>query len=74
MQKFQETVLMGATRVGSVGMVRKMIQCGANVNLTNKVTSDWTPCRMLPDVWNSRYIIVGVYICMYYDVPSTAYL
>jgi len=46
MQEFQETVLMAAARVGSVGMVRIRIQCGANVNLTNKVTGDWTPCQM----------------------------
>ena len=46
MQEFQETLLMAAARVRSVGMVRKMIQCGANVNHTNKVTGDWTPCQM----------------------------
>ena len=46
MQKSQETVLMLAAREGSVGMVRKIIQHGANVNLTNKVTGNWTPCLM----------------------------
>ena len=53
---------MGATRVGSVGMVRKMIQCGANVNLTNKVTSDWTPCRMFETpgtlLWGFTYACI----------------
>jgi len=46
MQKSQETVLMVAAREGSVGMVRKIIQHGANMNLTNKVTGNWTPCLM----------------------------
>ena len=39
----EETALMRATRKGSVGIVTKLIQHGANVNLTNKVTS-CTPC------------------------------
>ena len=43
MQYSQETVLMVAARKRSVGMVRKIIQHGANVNLTNKVTVNWTP-------------------------------
>ena len=46
MQKFQETVLMAAAREGSVGMVRKMIQHGANVNVANKVIGNFTPCLM----------------------------
>jgi len=43
MQKFQETVLMAAAREGSVGMVRKMIQHGANVNIANKVIGNLHP-------------------------------
>ena len=39
----EETALMRAARKGSVGIVTKLIQHGANVNLTNKVTS-YTPC------------------------------
>ena len=39
----EETALMRAARRGSVGIVTKLIQHGANVNLTNKVTS-CTPC------------------------------
>jgi len=35
----QETVLMAAAFKGNVGIVRKLIQHGANVNLTDKVTS-----------------------------------
>ena len=48
MQKFQETFLMAAVREGSVGMVKKMIQRGANVNIANanKVTGNLTPCLM----------------------------
>ena len=46
MQKFQETVLMAAAREGSVGMVRKMIHHGANVNIANKVIGNWTPSLM----------------------------
>ena len=38
MQASQETALMVAARMGNVGIVRKLIQYGANVNLTNKVT------------------------------------
>ena len=37
MQASQETVLMVAAREGSMGMVSKMIQHGATVNLKNKV-------------------------------------
>jgi len=39
----EETALMVAARKGSVEIVTKLIQHGANVNLTNKVTS-CTPC------------------------------
>ena len=34
----EETALMVAARKGNVGIVRKLIQHGANVNITNKVT------------------------------------
>jgi len=37
MQDF-ETALMVAARKGRVGIVKKLVRCGANVNLTNKVT------------------------------------
>jgi len=40
MQDF-ETALMVAARKGRVGIVKKLIQYGANVNLTNKVTLVW---------------------------------
>jgi len=37
-QDSQETALMVAAREGNVESVKKLIQEGANVNLTNKVT------------------------------------
>ena len=39
-QDSQETALMVAARKGGVGIVKKLIQHGANVNLTNKVTME----------------------------------
>ena len=47
MQKFQETVLMAAAREGSVGMVRKMIQHGSNVNVANKVIGNLTDVLLM---------------------------
>jgi len=50
-QKSQETALMVAARKGRVGIVKKLIQHGANVNLTNKVTGllwlTLVPCSLL---------------------------
>jgi len=39
LQVLQETALMRAVRKENLGIVRKLIQHGANVNLTNKVTA-----------------------------------
>ena len=38
MQASQETALMVAARKGEVEIVRKLIQHGANVNITDEVT------------------------------------
>ena len=38
------TALMVAAREGSVGIVKMLIQHGANVNLTNKVTGPRAWC------------------------------
>jgi len=46
-QESQETALMMAARKGSVGIVKTLIQHGANVNLTNKVTCLSGPCSFV---------------------------
>ena len=48
----QDTALMVAAKDGSVGIVRMLIQHGASMNLTDKVTQ----CTPMLSVCNSRYV------------------